>query len=106
MHRSPDGPSAPSPRLCVRPVCKSQRGARTSGSPLSTAGDVDQKATASDDGDGAPLALSRGGTPRRGRFPTLTKEIPMRTSRRWIAAMAALTLAAGACTAKVEEEGK
>jgi len=30
----------------------------------------------------------------------------MRTSRRWIAAMAAFALAAGACTAKVEEEGK
>ena len=30
----------------------------------------------------------------------------MRTSRRWIAAMAALALATGACTAKVEEEGK
>ncbi|HVG44287.1 MAG TPA: hypothetical protein VM890_06130 [Longimicrobium sp.] len=30
----------------------------------------------------------------------------MRTSRRWIAALAAFTLAAGACTAKVEEEGK
>ena len=27
----------------------------------------------------------------------------MRTSRRWIAAMAAFALAAGACTAKVEE---
>jgi len=30
----------------------------------------------------------------------------MRTSRRWIAALAAFALAAGACTAKVEEEGK
>jgi hypothetical protein len=30
----------------------------------------------------------------------------MRSSRRWIAGMAALALAAGACTAKVEEEGK
>ena len=30
----------------------------------------------------------------------------MRSSRRWIAAMAAFALAAGACTAKVEEEGK
>lgn len=30
----------------------------------------------------------------------------MRTSNRWIAAMAAFTLVAGACTAKVEEEGK
>ena len=30
----------------------------------------------------------------------------MRTSRRWIAAMAAFALAAGACTAKVEDEGK
>ncbi|MFL5537923.1 MAG: hypothetical protein ACJ8J0_02980 [Longimicrobiaceae bacterium] len=30
----------------------------------------------------------------------------MRTSRRWIAAVAAFALAAGACTAKVEDEGK
>ena len=30
----------------------------------------------------------------------------MRSSKRWIAAVAAFALAAGACTAKVEEEGK
>ena len=30
----------------------------------------------------------------------------MRTSGRWIAAMAAFALAASACTAEVEEEGK
>ena len=30
----------------------------------------------------------------------------MRTSRRWIAAAAAVALASGACTAKVEDEGK
>jgi len=30
----------------------------------------------------------------------------MRSSRRWIAAVAAFALADGACTAKVEEEGK
>lgn len=30
----------------------------------------------------------------------------MRSSARWIAGIAALTLAAGACTAKVEDEGK
>jgi len=30
----------------------------------------------------------------------------MRTSRRWIAATAAFALVAGACTAKVEDEGK
>ena len=30
----------------------------------------------------------------------------MRTSRRWIAAAAVFALAAGACTAKVEDEGK
>ena len=30
----------------------------------------------------------------------------MRSSARWIAAIAALTLAAGACTANVEDEGK
>lgn len=30
----------------------------------------------------------------------------MQKSRRWIAALAAFALAAGACTAKVEDEGK
>lgn len=30
----------------------------------------------------------------------------MRTSKRWIAVVATLGLVAGACTAKVEEEGK
>jgi len=30
----------------------------------------------------------------------------MRSSKRWLAAVAALAISAGACTAKVEDEGK